>query len=347
MIVLRRKVIFAIGLIFSLCTNVTASISQELRVGITGTSSDVAYFIADAKGYFRDEGIQVQFIRFNSAAKMIAPLGSGDLDIGGGATSVALYNAAKRDVRIKIVGEKGRMPKNGSWEAVVVRKELFDSGRVKGLGDLKGLSVSVNSTGNSEAVLLDEALSRGKLTWKDIDPVYLGFSQHPPAFLNGALDVAITAEPFLTAMLKAGTIVKLMGVDEYYPDFQNAVTLYGASFIEKRPADAQKFMNAMLRGLRYYHGALKDGKLAGKNAEDVIRILTQYATIKDPAVFREVHFHAVDPNGGVNEASLNRAWEFFKRTGQIDGSITVADVIDLSFARKAVEQMGVYKAPVQ
>jgi NitT/TauT family transport system substrate-binding protein len=316
-------------------------------VGVTGTSSDAAYFIADAKGFFRDEGIRVQFIRFDSAAKMIAPLGSGDLDVGGGATSVALYNAAKRDVRIKIVAEKGRMPKNGSWEAVVVRKDLFDSGRVKSLGDLKGLRVSVNSTGNSEAVLLDEALNRGKLTWKDIEPVYLGFSQHPPAFLNGALDAAITAEPFLTSMLKAGTIVKLIGVDEYYPDFQNAVTLYGSAFIEKRPAEAQKFMNAMLRGLRYYHDALQGGKLAGKNADDVIRILTEYATLKNPAVYREVNSHAVDPDGGVNLESLNRAWEFFRKTSQIDGSISLADVTDLSFVRKAVEQLGAYKAPAQ
>jgi len=83
----------------------TSTHAQELKVGVVGTTSDASFFIADAKGYFKAEGLTVSFIRFDSAAKMIVPLGSGELDAGGGATSSALYNAAKRDVNIKIVGD--------------------------------------------------------------------------------------------------------------------------------------------------------------------------------------------------------------------------------------------------
>src|SRR5450631_3953850 len=89
--------------------------AQELHVGVVGTTSDAPFFIADAKGYFRDEGLTVAFIRFDSAAKMVVPLGSGELDVGGGATSSALYNAAKREVNIKIVADKGRTAKGHAF----------------------------------------------------------------------------------------------------------------------------------------------------------------------------------------------------------------------------------------
>ena len=54
-----------------------------VRVGLAQTSSDVGFFIADKKGYFKQEGLAVTFTPFDLAAKMIAPLGAGQLDVGG------------------------------------------------------------------------------------------------------------------------------------------------------------------------------------------------------------------------------------------------------------------------
>src|SRR5258706_13112670 len=80
-----------------------SALAQPLNVGVVGTSRDAPFFIADKKGYFKDAGLTVNFIRFDSAAKMIAPLGTGELDAGGGATSAGPYNAAAEGVRIQIV----------------------------------------------------------------------------------------------------------------------------------------------------------------------------------------------------------------------------------------------------
>ena len=60
---------------------------QELTVGTIGTSSDAPFFIADAKGYFAEQGLKVNFVRFDSAAKSIPSLGSGEIDVGSGASS--------------------------------------------------------------------------------------------------------------------------------------------------------------------------------------------------------------------------------------------------------------------
>ena len=71
-----------------------------VRVGITSSASDVSLFIAHKRGYFREEGLDVTFITFDSAARMIAPYVAGDLDVGTGATSAAFYNAVGRGIDV-------------------------------------------------------------------------------------------------------------------------------------------------------------------------------------------------------------------------------------------------------
>jgi NitT/TauT family transport system substrate-binding protein len=316
--------------------------AQELTVGTTGSSSDAPFFIADKKGYFAAEGLKVKLIRFDSAAKMVPSLGTGELDVGSGATSAGLYNAAKRGVSIKIVADKARSAKGYGFQSVLVRKDLADSGKVKSLKDFKGLKVALSAIGNSESAVIDIALKQGGLSFADIEPVYLGFPEHTPAFLNRAIDASLTVEPTTSQILKMGTAVKLIGSDDIYPDFQTAVTFYGATFIKNKPEDAKKFMKGLVRGMRFYNDALKDGKIAGPNADEVVAILVEYSHIKDPAVHRSIISHAVDPDGYVNVEALKRAWEFFRDTKQTDGSVPVEDVLDLAFVRDAAKALGPY-----
>ena len=318
-----------------------AGIAQTLNVGVVGTSSDAPFFIADKKGYFKDAGITVKFTRFDSAAQMIAPLGAGQLEVGGGATSAGLYNAVAQGVHIKIVADKARNAAGYGFQAVMVRKDLAD--KVKDYKDLKGLKIATSAVGNSESSLLNEALKKGGLKLTDVEQVYIGFPQHPAAYANGAIDASITTEPTITAILKAGSAVRKFGVDEFFPNHQTAVTFYGEDFATKQPETAKKFMQALLRGFRFYVDALKGGHLAGPNAEEAIAILTEYSIIKDPAIYRAITSHAVDPDGGVDMASLTKDWQFFKDSGQIDGSVTVDKVVDMSFVKDAVRVLGPYK----
>src|ERR1700726_3333701 len=151
--------------------------AQELTIGTIGASSDAPLFIADAMGYYAEQGLKVKFVRFDSAAKMIPSLGTGDLDVGSGATSAGLYNAAKRGVSIKIVADKARNAKGYGFQAILVRKDLADSGKVKSLKDFRGLKVALSAIGNSESAIMDIALKQGGLSFADIEPVYLGFPQ--------------------------------------------------------------------------------------------------------------------------------------------------------------------------
>ncbi|MGD9920334.1 MAG: ABC transporter substrate-binding protein [Pseudorhodoplanes sp.] len=316
--------------------------AQSLKIGVAGTSSDAPYFIADKKGFFKDEGLTVEFIRFDSAAKAIPSLASGELQIAGGATSAGLYNAMKRGIDIKIVADKARNSKGYGFSSMLVRKDLYDSGKVRSLKDFKGLRVAVSAPGNSESACVDGALKTSGLSWKDISPVYLGFAQHTAAFQNGAIDASLTTEPARSNILKLGTAVDVAKIDEVLPEFQTAVTFFSESFITKQRDVATKAMRALIRGMRFYNDALKDGKLAGPAADEVVAILVEYSFIKDPAIHRSITSHATHPDGDVDMPSLTSSWQFFKDTNQIDGSVRVEDVTDMSFAREAAASLGKY-----
>src|SRR5262249_21327030 len=149
--------------------------------------------------------------------------------------------------------------------------------------------------------------------------------------------------PTIGHIVKAGSAVRFLGVDEFFPDHQTAVTFYGAQFLSKKPAAAVPVMRALIRGMRFYNDALAGGRLNGPNADEVIRILVAHSHIKDPAVHRAIISHAVDPDGQVHLESLRTAWQFFVDTRQIDGSVRVDDVLDMSFAGAAVKALGPYR----
>jgi NitT/TauT family transport system substrate-binding protein len=316
--------------------------AQELTVGTIGTSSDAPFFIADAKGYFAEQGLKVNFVRFDSAAKSIPSVGSGEVDVGSGASSSGLYNAAARGIGIKIVADKARNAKGYGFAAIMARTDLIDSGKIKSVKDLKGLKVAMSANGNSENALMNYTLMQAGLTYSDIDPVFLGFPNQIAAFANKAIDASLTVEPTVSELLKLGTAKKLISVDEIFPDFQTAVVFYSPKFMHDQPENAKKLMIAYLKAVRYYDGALMDGHLTGQNAEDVIKILTKYSFIKDPEVHRSIVSHWIDPNGDVNMASLQMAWQYFVDTKQIDGSVKVGDVVDLSYVHDAAKALGPY-----
>jgi NitT/TauT family transport system substrate-binding protein len=314
-----------------------------LRVGITNASSDIGFFIADKKGYFRQEGLTVHFTPFDSAAKMVAPLGGGQLDIGGGSPSAGLYNAVLRGIDIKIVADKASTPPGYGFQPLLVRKDLVDSGRYKDLKDLKGMKIAGSAPGSASTSTLNEALKKAGLKTDDVERVFMGFPQHVAALQNKAVDAAMTTEPSATAAVKSGAAVRVMGDDKIYPYHQLAVVLYAGSFVKANPAAAKGFMRAYLRAVRDYNDALKDGKLAGPNAEEVIAILTEYTNIKDASVYRDTIPPGCNPDGKVHMPSLKNDLQFFRSEKQVRGDVAVEQLVDNSFVDAALKELGPYR----
>jgi NitT/TauT family transport system substrate-binding protein len=311
----------------------------KVTVGTTGSQSDAALDIAVAKGYFRDQGLDVGLQTFDSAANMVTLLAEGQLDVAGGNVSAGLFNAIDRGADLKIVADKSSEPPGYGYSALLVRKALYDTGKVRSVRDLRGLKIAAPAIKSN---LLEYALEKGGLTLRDVQEVVLGFPDHAVALANGSVDAAITAEPWVTKILQSGTAVRLMSGDVIDPGITMTSIIYGGPFMKKEPEAARRFMIAYLRGVRYYYAALHDGHIAGRDAEAVISILSKYTGL-DPSVYRSMTPSGVDPNGRVNLESLARDLQFYKSFGLVKGSVSVDQVVDMSYVDAALKVVGPYR----
>ncbi len=202
---------------------------EVVKVGLTNVATDIGLFVAHKRGYFRSEGLDVQFITFDSAARMMAPFASGELDVSAGAPSAGFFNAVGRGIDMRIVADKVSTPLGRPSQTLVVRKALVDSGRFKTLADLKGLKFANTAPGTAAWGTMYRILERAGLKPSDVDLVSLGFPQQVIALANGAIDVALPAEPMTTEAVTKGYGVKVITDDEVFPGHQIAVIFYSAS----------------------------------------------------------------------------------------------------------------------
>jgi len=316
-----------------------ANAQTPVRVGTLGAISDAPIFIADKKGFFKDEGLAVTMTTFNSAAVMVAPLGAGQLDVGAGSPSAGMYNAVSRNINIRIVADKAQSTNGYGATKLIVRKDLVESGRFKSLADLKGMKIAGNAPGVSNTAMLNAMLTSVGLKYADVEVINLGFPDHFTALQNKSIDAGATIEPIATLAVERGAAVEIMRDDQIYPNHQIAALLYGDHFAMRRDV-ADRFMRAYLRGVRFYVRALKDGRLAGPTAEEVIPILIEYTSVKNAELLRKITPTGMDPDGRVNIESLQMDLDFYTSQGLVQGKVEVSKIVDHTFLDAALKVLG-------
>ncbi len=317
-----------------------AMAADKVAVGTGGSASDAPFYIAYDQGYFKDEGLDVDLIVLDSGAKVIAPLGTGELDVGSGALSVGFWNALLRGVKFRIVADRGHAEEGYLYQTVFIRKDLVDGGQFKTLKDLKGLRMGFAAQGVTSLSLLNEAAKYAGIRFEDMTPVYLSFPQQIAALQNKALDGTLLIEPQATVAVNAGIGVRFMDTNVFYPRQQISVIFYSDKFATGRRDVADRFMRAWLRGVRTYNNAIKDGKIVG--ADEIVQTMAKSFNM-NPALIREMYTQAVDVDGAVNAAGIQKDLDFFRQQGWVAGGINAADVIDLSFAQRASAALGPYR----
>ena len=349
MIAWRRAVATALA-VSALATFVSAAPVRAadpvtIRVGVLNVGTDAPFLIADKKGYFKDEGLNVVFTTFASAGQMVVPLSAGQLDAGGGAPAVGIYNAFTHGIDVKVVADRSSDAPGYGFDPLLVRTELIKSGRYKTPKDLKGMTIAGNQPGSVSTVALYELLKKYGLGWSDIKRVNLDYPEHVAALQNGKVDASITTEPEASQAVAGGGVTRIMGDDAWYPNQEISVLIYSGAFIREHRDVAKKFMRAYLRAVRYYVGALKGGHFEGPNAADVISILTATTGLKDPAAYKALVPGSINPDGKLNLASMRKDLQYFKDQGLIDGNVTVENVVDESILTEVLKDVGRYKGP--
>ena len=127
-----------------------------LRVTTARTASDAGLFIAAAQGYFQQEGLDPDLIPFASTSEMIPAVGTGQVDTVTVGPNPATLNALARGIPLKAVLDTGSFRPGVGYQAVAVRKELYDRGRGHDLTDLRNLSVAITPPGGPTTWLSSE-----------------------------------------------------------------------------------------------------------------------------------------------------------------------------------------------
>lgn len=313
---------------------------EKVRIGVLPIASAAGNWIGVAKGYFEQEGIEPEINVFQTAADMVAPLAAGQLDVGAGAPGVGLAQAVMRGIDIKIVADQATLVPGSGYQAIIVRRDLFESGQMTGPADLKGRRYAMPSTtGITPEAMLHQYMQRAGLTARDVDLVAMPFPDMLPALANGAIDASLSIDPFLTQILETGSAVVLERADTIYPDQQVAVLLYSGEFA-KRTDLAVRYMVAYLRGVRDYNDAFVKNDPTKRT--EVIDILAEYTPVKNKLLYEKMGFPGLNPNGAVNVASLKADQDYYLAAKLQERPADIDRMVDPSFAEAAVRRLGLY-----
>ncbi|HLQ32426.1 MAG TPA: ABC transporter substrate-binding protein [Chloroflexota bacterium] len=315
--------------------------AAKVIIGVLGSSSDSGIFVAQDKGYFKEQGIELDTQRFQTLVDMVGPTAAGQLDIAAGAPAAGLYNAVARDVPIKIVADKGGTP-SPEWDftGLVLRKDLMDSGKIKSEKDLKGLRLVTSGKGNSPEVALATVLKKGGLTLKDIDFEQMSFPDMVTAMANKGIDGGVVIEPFLTSISSSGNgVVWKRNTDIFGHNQQIAIIAYGQKFYSNQDL-ARRWMVAYLKGIRDYNDAFGPKK---KGYDDVVNILAKNTTVKDPAIIKKMTPAGLNPDGKLDMKSMQEDIDYYTEAGYLKDKVDLPKLIDTSFQEYAVQQLGPYQ----
>jgi NitT/TauT family transport system substrate-binding protein len=312
-----------------------------VKIGTLLTLSDAGLFIAQDRGYFAEEGLQIEITRVNGAAEAMPHLTTGQLDAAGVTAAAAFFNAINRGLPLRIAADKGRLTRDQSSATMALRPDVAESGRVRDWPDLRGLALGINvpNTGTVTDIQLDRMLERGGMTRDDVTVVELAYPDMNAAFATGVIDAGYQVEPYLALGEEMGVLRRWRSLGEITPDLYTTLWLYGPSFAEQEAA--YRFMVANLRGVRDFNDAF----VHGRNKAAVVDILAEHTPVKDKRLYDKMGFNAMDPDGRVMPDRIAADIQYYLSKGFVQQPVDATKLIDTRYVDYAIARLGPYKPP--
>lgn len=322
----------------------------KLDKAILGTVRSITNLqvdIAIARGYFKEQGIDLEVKYFATGVDIVPALATNQLDIGEGSVTPALYNSMARGIKLSIVGQKAACGPGMDFCPLVVGKQLLDSGKWKDWTSIRGRKIAVSNlfTGSHQKlVILDEQFG---VKASEYEIVTLPFDQMGAAMAAGAIDAAVVIEPTATA-LESKAIGKRILDGKHSPYVLVTLITYSEKFSKDRADVGSRYMAAYLKGARDLVKARSELAAGRPGLWDAITKLpfipTDYPALADPATKNTVSIAYVDPDARVDEKQLKATVDWYDAAGKLtDGQPKLADAVDQRFVTYAVGKLGPYQ----
>ncbi len=314
----------------------------SVKFGGTGNTAWSTVYVALEKGYFKEQGIDLELVNFNSSSEIVSPLATGQLEVGGLSLSLALLQAIDRGLDLKIVAPSStsntipNAKTSSDYVWMMLRKDLADSGKVKTPADLKGMKIAIPSKGSHGDQTAQLMLEQAGLKAEDVEITVMPTSNVAVAFGNKGIDVAYATEPQVALNLQQGLATKWIPASSYFGGKTVTTILGYGPAILKNPDVARRFMVAYMKGARTYMKALT----TGEGRDEVVNILIKHTQVKDAAIYNLMSLPSVDVNGVVDLENIRLQYQWLVDQGLYKGKKTFDDATDTSFAQYAVQQLG-------
>ena len=318
-----------------------AEAQDKVKVGALKLSSSAVLFVGVEKGFFKEYGVDPELVFFQAAAPIATALAAGQIEVGATGLTAALYNIVLGGEKLWIVADKGREWPGYPLTALIVQKELADSGAIKTIADLKGKRIGVTQLGSTFHYHLGNVLEKHGLSLSDVKVVPLQAMGAAMEALRGKQVEAIAlAQPF-PARAEADGFGKILAWGGDLFPWQTATVFYSDKFAKAR-GRAVNFMKGYVKASRYYFDAVlvqKDGRIApGAHYEEVLAITAKYVGAP-PAVVR-VGFPYQDRNGRLWTADVEKQMTWWQKHGFMKTVIPLRQIVDTSFLDAAVGAVG-------
>ena len=302
---------------------------QELTTIRINRSTNISYapiFLAEAEGYFAEYGIQLEMVDFNRTPEALPLMLSGDLDVYAGVISSGLLNILYMEPNFRVVADRGSITADMpcSFQGILVRKDLYESGAVTEAKDLKGKIIASSTTGPG-AFLLSSYLEQDGLTLADVEISDIPNSAYIDAMANDSIDLIIAVEITLSRLLSAGDSVLLAGMEDVVGDFQISVLAFGKNLLVDDPELGARFLAAYLKGVALYN----EGK-----TERNLQILSE-ATTEDPEIIRNSCWIPIKQEGTPDYNSIKEFMTWSMEQDQLDQFLPEDKFWDPSFLEAA------------
>ena len=296
---------------------------KKVRLGVAATSVGfLPLYVAQQKGYFKDEGIDLEIILMSLAAANNAFF-KGEIDYSAGLTGLAA--AAARNYPAKILIFTVAKP----LQSFVSRKEIKEP------RDLKGKRVAGSSPGGSATILAYQALRHfGLEPGKDVEVAPIGGSgaSRLAVLEQGLVDASLLSVPENVIALQRG-YHELIFLGDIVTFPQNG---FGASVqrIQQQPDEVYRMVRATLRGLSF---VFDDG-----NRDAARDIMMKQWKVSDTRLASEMLGYL--KRGLAKEAVVSQEGvQFFvdltRETSKIAQPVSAGQVVDFSFLERARKEL--------
>jgi NitT/TauT family transport system substrate-binding protein len=276
--------------------------------------------VAQKRGFFKEEGIEVEIIRMNPNVSVTA-LASGDVDYS--QIFAAVVGAAIAGLPVRIVA--GFLD---NWPLTLIARPEF-----KSVKELKGKTLGVSSYGATPDVAARMIFKYfGIDPEKEIKLLALGSDAARVAALKQrVVDVIVISPPADSQLEKLGFNVLARAYELF--NFPYLGLSANIKKIKERPDEVKRVLKATIKANRFIR----------ENREGAVQVLVEWGRVE-----REYAFASYDAlrnifnfDGSIPEDGFRLVIDQAKKAAKIDRDIPLTEVADLAILREVQREMGI------